>query len=173
MHAGRFRVSSARGAVQTAEPVGGRALSPHVRRASCTGRLQHSQKGETMSRRRSSLLSAAAAVIASLVLTPPVGAQSLARLRGTVTDEQNAVVANARVVVRNQATGEERTATSDAAGEYQVASVPVGVYRVEIQADGFQARTLTDVRLEVAQTSVQNVRLSVGGRAEEVSVVGE
>jgi hypothetical protein len=126
-----------------------------------------------MSRRRSSLPAAAAAVIASLVLTPPAGAQSLARLRGTVTDEQNAVVANARIVVRNQATGEERTAASDAAGEYQVASLPVGVYRVEIQAEGFQARTLTDIRLEVAQTSVQNVRLSVGGRAEEVSVVGE
>src|SRR6187431_2728878 len=120
-----------------------------------------------MSIRRSSLLAAATA-LATLVLASSADAQSLARLRGTVTDEQNAVVANARIVVRNQATGEERTATSDAAGEYQVASLPVGVYRVEVQAEGFQARTLTDVRLEVAQTSVQNLRLSVGGRTEEV-----
>jgi Carboxypeptidase regulatory-like domain/TonB dependent receptor len=126
-----------------------------------------------MSRRRSSLLAATAAAIASLFLAQPAGAQSLARLRGTVTDEQNAVVANARIVVRNQATGEERTAASDATGEYQVSALPVGVYRIEVQADGFQARAVTDLRVEVAQTAVQNLRLSVGGVAEEVSVVGE
>ena len=31
---------------------------------------------------------------------------------------------------------------------------------------------IKDLRLEVAQVAVQNVRLSVGSRAEEVDVVG-
>jgi hypothetical protein len=90
-----------------------------------------------------------------------------------VTDDQGGVVADAQLVLRNQATGEERSAVSDKAGEFQLASVPVGIYTLEAKANGFQTRALKDIKLEVAQTSVQNVRLSVGGVAEEVSVVGE
>src|SRR5262245_14121020 len=117
-------------------------------------------------RRRSSLLAAALAAVASLVLPSLASAQSSARLRGAVTDEQGAVIADAQIVLRNQATGEERTTVSDKAGEYQLASVPVGVYTLEAKANGFQSRTLRDIRLEVAQTGVQNVRLSIGGVSE-------
>jgi hypothetical protein len=124
-------------------------------------------------RRRNSLLAAAVAAIACLVLASVASAQSLARLRGTVTDEQGAVVADAQILLRNQATGQERSTVSDKAGEYQLASLPVGAYTLEVKANGFQTRTLRDIRLEVAQTAVQNVRLSIGGVAEELSVVGE
>jgi hypothetical protein len=124
-------------------------------------------------RRRSSLFAAVVAAVASLVLPSLASAQSSARLRGAVSDEQGAVVADVQILVRNQATGEERQAVSDKSGEYQLASLPVGVYTIEAKANGFQTRTVKDVRLEVAQTAVQNVRLSVGGVAEELSVVGE
>ena len=36
--------------------------------------------------------------------------------------------------MKNQATGEERTTQSDSRGEFQVASVAVGVYRLEVRA---------------------------------------
>jgi hypothetical protein len=90
-----------------------------------------------------------------------------------VTDEQGAVIAGVQILLRNQATGEERSALSDKAGEYALASLPVGAYTLEATASGFQARVVKDIRLGVAQTAVQNVRLSVGGMAEELSVVGE
>jgi hypothetical protein len=124
-------------------------------------------------RRRGSLFAAAVAAVASLVLPSLVFAQSSARLRGVVTDDQGAVVADAQLLLRNQATGEERSAVSDKAGEFQLVSLPVGVYTLEAKAQGFQTLSLKDIRLEVAQTSVQNVRLSVGGVTEEVSVVSE
>ena len=124
-------------------------------------------------RRRSSLFAVAVAAVACLVLPSLASAQSSARLRGVVTDEQGAVVADVQILLRNQATGEERSAVSDKAGEYAVASLPVGVYTLEAKANGFQTRALKDIQLEVAQTAVQNVRLSVGGIAEELSVVGE
>src|SRR6266496_466751 len=110
---------------------------------------------------------------ALLVLACPALAQSTARLRGTVSDEQGAALAGAKILVKSQATGEERTTQSDSRGEFQVASVPVGVYRLEVRADGFQTRVIKDLRLEVAQTVVQNVRLVIGSLTEEVAVVGE
>jgi hypothetical protein len=102
-----------------------------------------------------------------------VSAQSTARIRGSVTDEQGAVLPGAQVLVRNQATQEVRTVITDERGEYQAISLPVGTYRIEVQLQGFRTRVVTDLRLEVAQTVVQNVRLEIGDLAEEVAVVGQ
>ena len=62
-------------------------------------------------------------LLALLAATPAL-AQSTASLRGAVTDEQGAALPGAKILVRNQATGEERAAQTDAAGEYQVAALP-------------------------------------------------
>ncbi len=103
----------------------------------------------------------------------PALAQSTASLRGRVTDPQAAAVAGAKIVVRNQATGEARTTVTDSQGEYQVAALPVGTYRLEVSQEGFQSGAIPDIRVAVAQAVVQNVRLAVSGRTEEVAVVGE
>src|SRR5262245_1364486 len=120
--------------------------------------IQSNKEWSMYLRRRSSLFAAIVAAVASLVLPSLAIAQSSARLRGVVTDDQGGVVADAQLVLRNQATGEERSAVSDKAGEFQLASVPVGIYTLEAKANGFQTRALKDIKLEVAQTSVQNVR---------------
>ena len=117
---------------------------------------------------------AAALALVALALLPSMAfAQSTAGIRGTVTDEQGGALPGSTIVLRNQATGEERTTVSDRTGLYQIASVPPGLYRLEVKANGFQTRVLKDLRLEVAQVSVQNVRLSLGTMTEEVAVVGE
>src|SRR6266496_324381 len=125
------------------------------------------------SMKRGSLLRETWCLLTLLVLACPALAQSTARLRGTVSDEQGAALAGAKILVKSQATGEERTTQSDSRGEFQVASVPVGVYRLEVRADGFQTKVVKDLRLEVAQTMVQNVRLAIGNLSEELAVVGE
>jgi hypothetical protein len=124
-------------------------------------------------RTRNLVLAAACAAIVASVLTPTASAQSTASLRGRVVDEQGAGVAGAQIGLRNQATGEERTTASDRTGEYQIAALPVGVYQLEVKAGGFQPRLVRDLRLEVAQAVVQNVKLSIGGLTEEIAVVGE
>jgi hypothetical protein len=100
-------------------------------------------------------------------------AQSTARLRGSINDEQGSFVAGANIVARNQATGEERGTVSDKVGEYLLASLSPGLYRIEVKAQGFKAQAIKDVRLEVAQTAIQNVRLAVGQLTEEIAVLGE
>ena len=109
----------------------------------------------------------------TVLLAAPVRAQSTATLQGTVTDAQGAAVPGAAVSVKNVATGAQRDVVTDNHGDYQVASLPVGLYRVEVGAPGFQTQVASDLRLEVARTAVQNFRLKLGGVAEEMTVTAE
>jgi protocatechuate 3,4-dioxygenase beta subunit len=66
--------------------------------------------------------------------------QSSATLQGTVSDQKGAVMPKAKVMVHNQATGLERTTETDNEGSYQVAALPVGVYRVEVRRPDFRLK---------------------------------
>ncbi|HEV7473138.1 MAG TPA: TonB-dependent receptor [Pyrinomonadaceae bacterium] len=100
-------------------------------------------------------------------------AQSTAVLRGTVTDPAGAVVPNATIVVRDLATSLERTTQTDTDGNYQVAALPVGNYRVEAQARGFQTEAVSSLAVEVARTMVQNFQLQVGDVSQHVVVTSD
>jgi hypothetical protein len=113
------------------------------------------------------------ALAVALVLSATAAAQSTVTLQGTVTDPQGAVVPNAKVVVRAQATGQERGAQTDADGNYQVASLLPGAYRVEVQAQGFQTLVINEINLEVARTVVQNFQLTVGAVEQTVTVTSD
>ena len=99
--------------------------------------------------------------------------QSSATLQGTVSDPKGAVMPKAKVLVHNQDTGLERTTETDNEGNYQVAALPVGVYRVEVQAPGFQTQVVSDLSIEVARTVTQNFQLAVGGIEQQVSIVSD
>src|SRR5262249_159069 len=122
-----------------------------------------------LKRRYSPALSCLLAVVLAAV---PAFAQSTATLRGTVTDTQGAALPGAQITVRNQATGEERTAVSDRDGDYRIPALAPGRYQLETRLDKFQTQVIKDLRLEVAQVAVQNVRIAVGGVAEEVRGAG-
>src|SRR5205085_1764735 len=55
----------------------------------------------------------------------------------------------------------------------QVASLQPGVYRVEVQAQGFQTQVVAALSLEVARTVVQNFQLTVGSVAQEITVTSD
>ncbi len=100
----------------------------------------------------------------------PAFAQSFrGKIVGTITDPQGATVAGANVKARNTATGIERTTTSDDAGNYAIAELPIGDYEVSIDAAGFRATKVSDVKVEVAGERRVDVTLAVG--REEVVVV--
>jgi hypothetical protein len=80
------------------------------------------------------------------------------------------VVSGAKVTVRNQATGLERIAQTDSDGNYQVAALPPGVYRVAAEAQGFGPQAINDLTLEVSRIVVQNFQLKVGAMTQAVEV---
>jgi hypothetical protein len=94
-------------------------------------------------------------------------------LTGTVTDASNSAVSNADVHLLNSATGEERQTTSNAAGVYRFAALPiVGKYTLSVTAGGFQKFQATDITLSVGTVSTQNVSLVVGNVQQTVVVQG-
>ena len=63
------------------------------------------------------------AIVAVLAATPSASAQQqTGEIFGKVTDQQSAMVPGVTVVVRNQATGTERSLVTDASGEYLAAA---------------------------------------------------
>jgi hypothetical protein len=113
-------------------------------------------------------------VLASLTaLASAAHAQSVATLKGRVTDASGAIVRGAIITVRVEVTGVQRSATSDASGEYQFTFLPVGAYRVDIQAARFRPVVLPHLVVEVGRTIVQDFQLEVGGVGETVTVLSD
>ena len=111
------------------------------------------------------------AVLAMMFVGAPASAQSTATVQGSITDSQGALIPGVSVAIRNTATGIERTAITDAAGQYVAASLPPGRYTVAAHLDGFQDQT-REVDLGVAQIVVVSMRLGVGALAENLTVTG-
>jgi outer membrane receptor protein involved in Fe transport len=85
-----------------------------------------------------------------------------ASIQGTVTDENGGTVSNARVEVRNVATGLTQTAVTNADGRYRLPLLPSGDYEVRVTAAGFQPLLRRGVTLAVGQDVVADATLVVG-----------
>ena len=81
---------------------------------------------------------------------------------GTAKDPQNAVVPNATIVVKNDETNKEFTATTDDEGNFRVAQLQPGNYTVTINATGFAPFT-AKVVVEVGRVTPVEAALAVGG----------
>ena len=91
-------------------------------------------------------------------------------ITGQVQDQNGAVVPNATVTVTNLGTNESRNVQSNSDGFYEAASLPTGIYKVSATASGFQAATVTDIRLAVGDRQRVDIKLGVGGVAAVVQV---
>jgi hypothetical protein len=85
-------------------------------------------------------------------------------------DSAGAVVAGVDIGVRSLETNLERATQSDSLGNYQVVGLPVGAYRVEVRAPGFQTAVVEKLVVEVGRSSVQDFELRVGDFTQEVKV---
>jgi hypothetical protein len=105
-----------------------------------------------------------------LVLSTCVYAQSTASIEGLITDQNGALINGAEIVASDPAIGVSRVAITNESGRYQIPALPIGDYRVEVRANGFQTRILEHVRIEVARKLTQDFELQVGDVSQEVSV---
>jgi hypothetical protein len=96
--------------------------------------------------------------------------QATASLSGTVADKSGAVIPSAAVTVTSQQTGQSRAAKADGAGHYLVPMLPVGVYKVRVGAENFQAAEIADVRLQVDEARELNFSLVPAGVQTTVAV---
>jgi hypothetical protein len=92
-----------------------------------------------------------------------------ATLSGHVLDANGAAVSGATVTATKLDTNQKQTVTSDAEGRYRFAYLPVGTYRISVEAQGFATLT-EELTLTIGQTLDVPLRLSVAGLIENVSV---
>ena len=110
-------------------------------------------------------------VVATALFACSVSAQQITgTIRGTVIDPSNAVVQSATVTARQTETGLVRTSTTDRGGAYLLVELPVGHYSLEVTATGFHKYLQGGISLNVNETAVIPVRLSVGTDTEQVQV---
>src|SRR5579863_6074672 len=83
-----------------------------------------------------------------LVSVRPVQAQLLqGSITGNVTDASQAAVPGAKVVATEQTTNFTRDTTTNAAGTYNLPTMPPGSYNVTVTAPSFQTSSITGVRV--------------------------
>src|SRR5271170_7774724 len=92
---------------------------------------------------------------------------------GTATDAQGAVVAGAKVTVKNAGTGLERTTETSADGSYALPELPIGTYTVTITLAGFQTAVTTGVTVDVAGERRIDAAMKPGQVATRVEVSGD
>ena len=110
-------------------------------------------------------------VSALLLMSVAVLAQrDLGTITGTVSDPQGAAVANAKVVIIEDATGLSYTAETDASGTYVRPLLKPGTYTVTVEAPGFQKAQQKGIIVTPGARSGANIALSVGNVNQTVEV---
>ena len=94
-------------------------------------------------------------------------------LSGTVVDSTDAVVPNAKVVIKDLETAKEYDAVTDATGVFTVNNLPNGFYSVTVEQAGFAKAIVERVQVFVSQTSQVKVKLEVARTGTEVVVQAE
>lgn len=114
----------------------------------------------------------AAVCIVPILVAVPLWAQSTAALVGTVTDSTGGAVPNATIKITNTRTGLSLSRATEATGNYTFTLLPVGEYRLEVEAQGFQRHVRQGIVLAVNERPTIDVVLAVGTVSEAVTVTG-
>jgi len=94
-------------------------------------------------------------------------------ISGFVLDGGGAALVGAVVQVQNVADGTMTRTTTEGKGEFLVAHLPAGEYRVEVEYALFAGLTLEPVVVEVGGVTSVEARMRVGGVATSVTVKAE
>jgi hypothetical protein len=97
----------------------------------------------------------------------------LGTIRGTITDQQGAVVASALVQVTDSETNLPQYSTTDGEGNHEGTNLKSGRYRVSVTAQGFKTFVFQDIFVRGSEPVSAAARLEVGDVREQVTVSTE
>jgi hypothetical protein len=112
----------------------------------------------------------------ALALSVQVFAQGGATgaITGTVQDPSGALIANAEVRITNQDTNvPERSVKTGADGAFTAPLLPVGTYRVSVQAAGFSEGRFANIGVRVTETTRMIAKLTTQAVQQKIEVQAE
>jgi outer membrane receptor protein involved in Fe transport len=92
---------------------------------------------------------------------------------GVVTDPTGAAIINAKVTVLNPNTNFTDTTTTNQSGLYTIKELPVGEYKVTVEASGFKTVTNSGLTVNAGTIAHLDFKLTIGKTSEIVEVSGE
>lgn len=98
---------------------------------------------------------------------------SSATIKGTVTDQNKAVVIGAQVTAKSTERGITRTAKTGSDGSYTIPALQPGSYEVRIESQGFETAVIPKAEITVGMTAVYDIELQPGGVKAQVEVTSE
>src|ERR1700758_4653781 len=96
-----------------------------------------------------------------LCLSSAMGQTVTGSITGVITDPSGAVVAGAKVISENVATGVKTSAQTNSDGVYTLRFLPIGTYTVTIEAKGFALQKMEAFSLEIGQTAKVDAKLKI------------
>src|SRR6516225_2900292 len=114
-----------------------------------------------MARKRVALYLACVCLIGALAVSTTLAQTVTGSITGQVTDPSGALVSGATVIAENVATSVQSTATTNAAGLYTIRFLPIGTYKITVQAKGFNSSNVPAFSLEIDQTAKIDVGLTI------------
>jgi len=109
-------------------------------------------------------------IVVAVAATAALAQTGTSRIGGTVRDPNGAVVPEAAVTAKNEATNVTQTQNTSDAGLYTFTSLPVGVYTITVEKTGFKTLQKTGNILEVGTPLAVDLALEVGQVSETVNV---
>lgn len=111
-----------------------------------------------------------AIVLTCLYTLTALGQATTGSLSGSATDQSGAVVAGATITIVNNATGAERSATTNSEGTFDFQALQPGIYTITVEATGFRRAVDREIRISVGTTAQVNMPLEAGPAGETVTV---
>jgi hypothetical protein len=109
----------------------------------------------------------------ALCLSPLAFGQAIGSFSGTITDKSGSYITGASVTVTSQGTGAVRDTKTDDTGHYIVNLLPVGVYTIHVQFQGFQSAEAKDLKLQIDESRELNFSLSPASVSSTVEVTAD
>ena len=97
-------------------------------------------------------------------------AQANSNITGIVSDQSGAVVAGAKIVLTDPATGATKTTTTSDTGLYEIAGLNAANYNMTVTAKGFQTFVQNGIVVNVSATFRVDPKLTVGSESTTVTV---
>ena len=98
------------------------------------------------------------------------GQTSRGTITGTVTDQNDAVLAGVEVELKQTETNQTRTSITNDSGIYRFDAVDLGVYEITIKAKGFKSVTIKGIQVQANRISEFSSQLEVGATDVVVEV---